>query len=198
VIEIGADLLALAGARHDADLVGARAERRRLALEVAQLAGMAGEQEAAAALVGRIEPLARDQLLEELERGASTFSQIFGAARADPKRQIVPVQPDRATDHAAVARAGAGAERSGIEDRDPDARARQLERRGQAAVAAADDRDVHPLRQRPVVGRLGRRVLPPERLGRGLAGERIGRRRHQCAGVSSASAGAAGWRPATS
>src|SRR5688500_9333344 len=90
MVAVRADLLALALARHDTDALGTLAERCDLASQDLVLPGVAGEREAAAALVFCRQPLARDQLLQDLERGARPVPERRRPARSVTPGEVLP------------------------------------------------------------------------------------------------------------
>src|SRR5262245_1803369 len=65
------------------------------------------------------------------------------------------------TEHTAIARTGADTGGAGFEHNDGATRASKCQRRGQARVAGADDRDVRARRQRRRCNGHRRRVFPP-------------------------------------
>ena len=110
---------------------------------------------------------AADELLDPGERALAFLQDVERALRAVALGQDVEAGLDAGGDLAAVARAAAPAGVLGVEHQRAASAARGLQRRVQARVARADDRDVDPRRERRRLEAGPRDAVPP--VGRELA-----------------------------
>ena len=142
VVVVRADLLREPFARHRPAAHPEGRDLGQLGLVPGGVGGRPGEREMARAHVIAIDRLVAHERLDQIEgvdrRAVEPIAQLGAVAGA--QRARAPLEPG--VDHPAVARRGAPAERLGLQDGDARPAARDVERGGDAGIAAAHDGDV--------------------------------------------------------